>query len=108
MRALALPRMWRWALLLPFALGGCWTGVDACEGPPNQIADGTYTSDRCAPFSEDRLVGEVIFRMDADGGYAYVEYEIQEGGEVRKVEERWRIHRRDGELQPPPSGVADP
>lgn len=88
-------------LLAPIALsllwGGCVLDPGEC-GPPLAIPDGNYVAPResCAPVLDERLAREVHLRMDAEAGYVYVEYEIEALEGTRKIEERWKIVKRDG------------
>lgn len=78
------------------ALSGCILDPGEC-GPIAQIPDGEYPSnDSCLPPHAEGEANGLRLRLDNEAGYVTIEYEIEEGEEIRKVEERWKIVGRNG------------
>ena len=81
-------------LVLPLTLTSCG-GTDC--GPPLPVSDSELQSnERCVPLQEKPTHSEPRLRLDGEAGTVTIEYEIVDGGGTRKVEERWRIVKRDG------------
>lgn len=92
------PSSRRWILPLGLlVLSGCLWDPGQC-GPVAQIPDGQYVSDdACSPPHAEGAASGLRLRLDDEAGYVTIEYEVDDGDQTRRVEERWKIVARSGE-----------